>query len=243
MATARLSLSAPFSMAQAECPVSVLRPAREPAGPPSGHCFALPCRARDGAYVTRRCHAAILEHGAESIIPIRQNAILRAIQYLGRALWKRWVGHHIRSRVKAQKNRCTALGRAETEAVASSLQGMGSVRLEALLHHELDASPGSPLGAGVPSAWLRLPSRGQVSTGDIEQEKSRLAVSCRHTALGSFDPARGLPLCCRRSRSGSFGRPLESGRSSCSWGGYWVLEAGVMSGLGQPVDRRDHQHR
>ncbi|WP_394342846.1 transposase [Paenirhodobacter huangdaonensis] len=27
----------------------------------------------DGAYDTRRCHAAILEHGAEPIIPIRRN--------------------------------------------------------------------------------------------------------------------------------------------------------------------------
>ena len=27
----------------------------------------------DGAYDTRRCHAAIIEHGADAVIPIRRN--------------------------------------------------------------------------------------------------------------------------------------------------------------------------
>ena len=116
----------------------------------------------DGAYDTRRCHAAILEHGAEPFIPIRRNGrawkpdcpaaisrneILRATRCLGRSIWKKWSGYHSRSRVEAQMNRlkllgdrimsrdpdrqtaeiqiriaimnrCSALGRAEIEAVA-----------------------------------------------------------------------------------------------------------------------------
>ncbi len=59
----------------------------------------------DGAYDTRRCHGAIIERGANGIIPIRRNGlvwkadcpaaltrneILRATRHLGRALWKKW---------------------------------------------------------------------------------------------------------------------------------------------------------
>ncbi|MBL3610678.1 IS5 family transposase [Rhodovulum sulfidophilum] len=73
----------------------------------------------DGAYDTRRCHAAIIERGADAIIPIRRNGsawkedcpaaiarneILRATRHLGRALWKKWAGYHVRSRVEAQMN-------------------------------------------------------------------------------------------------------------------------------------------
>jgi len=116
----------------------------------------------DGAYDTRRCHAAIIEHGADAVIPIRRNGrawkedcpaalarneILRATRHLGRALWKKWAGYHVRSRGEAQMNclklfgerimsrdpdrqtaeiqlriaimnRLSALGRAEIEAVA-----------------------------------------------------------------------------------------------------------------------------
>ena len=79
----------------------------------------------DGAYDTRRCHAAILEHGAEPIIPIRRNGrawkpdcpaaisrneILRATRCLGRAIWKKWTGYHARSRVEAQMNRLKLCG-------------------------------------------------------------------------------------------------------------------------------------
>ena len=115
----------------------------------------------DGAYDTRRCHAAIIERGADAVIPIRRNGrawkedcpaalarneILRATRHLGRALWKKWAGYHVRSRVEAQMNclklfgerimsrdpdrqtaeiqiriaimnRFSALGRAEIEAV------------------------------------------------------------------------------------------------------------------------------
>ncbi len=74
----------------------------------------------DGAFDTRRCHTAILERGGTAVIPIRKNGrrwkedcpaatarneILRATQRLGRAIWKRWSGYHVRSRVEA-KMRC-----------------------------------------------------------------------------------------------------------------------------------------
>ena len=73
----------------------------------------------DGAYDTRRCHAAVIERGANAVIPIRRNGrawkedcpaavarneILRATRHLGRALWKKWAGYHVRSRVEAQMN-------------------------------------------------------------------------------------------------------------------------------------------
>jgi hypothetical protein len=74
----------------------------------------------DGAYDTRRCHTAILEHGAKEIVPIRKNgrlwrencpaadarnAILRDVRQEGRAAWKRRNGYHVRSRAEA-KMRC-----------------------------------------------------------------------------------------------------------------------------------------
>jgi Transposase DDE domain len=74
----------------------------------------------DGAYNTRRCHTAILEHEATVIIPIRKNgrlwredcpaavarnAILRDVREEGCAAWKRRNGYHIRSRAEA-KMRC-----------------------------------------------------------------------------------------------------------------------------------------
>lgn len=116
----------------------------------------------DGAYDTRRCHGAIIERGADAVIPVRRNdhawkadcpaaiarnEILRATRHLGRALWRKWARYHVRSRVEARMNclklfgerimsrdpdrqtaeiqnriaimnRFSALGRAETEAVA-----------------------------------------------------------------------------------------------------------------------------
>ncbi len=71
----------------------------------------------DGAYDTRRCHAAIIERGATAIIPIRKNGrpwkedcpaararneILRTSRHFGRALWKRLTGYHARSRAEAK---------------------------------------------------------------------------------------------------------------------------------------------
>ena len=74
----------------------------------------------DGAYDTRRCHAAIVDRQATPIIPIRRNGrawkedgpaakarneTLRATKHYGRAFWKHWTGYHARSRVEA-KMRC-----------------------------------------------------------------------------------------------------------------------------------------
>jgi hypothetical protein len=73
----------------------------------------------DGAYDTRRCHGAIIDRGADAVIPIRRNGrawkedcpaatarneILRATRRLGRTLWKKWTGYHVRSRVEALMN-------------------------------------------------------------------------------------------------------------------------------------------
>ena len=73
----------------------------------------------DGAYDTRRCHGAIIDRGADAVIPIRRNGrawnedcpaaiarneIQRATPRLGRTLWKKWTGYHVRSRVEAQMN-------------------------------------------------------------------------------------------------------------------------------------------
>ena len=74
----------------------------------------------DGAFDTRRCHAAILARGGTAVIPIRRNGrfwkedcpaaragneILRASRRFGRANWKRGAGYHVRSRIEA-KMRC-----------------------------------------------------------------------------------------------------------------------------------------
>ena len=74
----------------------------------------------DGAFDTRRCHAAIVDRGGTAIIPIRKNGrlwkencpaararndILRASKRFGRANWKHWSGYHVRSRIEA-KMRC-----------------------------------------------------------------------------------------------------------------------------------------
>ena len=79
----------------------------------------------DGAYDTRRCHAAILGHGAEPIIPIRRHGrawkpdcpaatsrkeTLRATRFPGRSIWKKWTGYHARSRVEARMNRLKLFG-------------------------------------------------------------------------------------------------------------------------------------
>lgn len=71
----------------------------------------------DGAFDTRRCHAAILERSGTAVIPIRKNGrrwkedcpaararndTLRTTQRFGRAIWKRWSGYHVRSRIEAR---------------------------------------------------------------------------------------------------------------------------------------------
>lgn len=77
----------------------------------------------DGAYDTKKCHAAIAARGAEAIIPTRKNGrpwkestagakarndILRATARLGQRIWKRWSDYHRRSLVEA-KMRCFKL--------------------------------------------------------------------------------------------------------------------------------------
>lgn len=77
----------------------------------------------DGAYDTRKCHAAIAQRGAMGIIPTRKNAklwkknapgvqtrndIFRATQRFGSDLWKEWSGYHRRSLVET-KMRCFKL--------------------------------------------------------------------------------------------------------------------------------------
>ena len=67
----------------------------------SADCFAIACRAADGAHDTRRCHGALLERGAGPILPLRRNGrawkpdcpaaisrneTLRATRRFGRAL-------------------------------------------------------------------------------------------------------------------------------------------------------------
>ncbi|CAN0628114.1 protein of unknown function [Burkholderia multivorans] len=79
----------------------------------------------DGAYDTQLCHAAIAARGAQAIIPLRRNAqfwkpghagaaarneALRACQYLGRRLWKRWSGYHCRSLVETKMHCFKRLG-------------------------------------------------------------------------------------------------------------------------------------
>ncbi len=77
----------------------------------------------DGAYDTRGCHEAIAQRQAAAVIPTRSNARLwkkltagalarnetmRAIQRLGRSIWKTWSGYHRRSLVET-KMRCLKL--------------------------------------------------------------------------------------------------------------------------------------
>ena len=79
----------------------------------------------DGAYDTRRCHAAIIERQATPIIPIRKNRrawkedgpaakarneTLRATKYYGRVFWKHWTGYHARSRIEAKMRGIKAFG-------------------------------------------------------------------------------------------------------------------------------------
>jgi len=71
----------------------------------------------DGAYETRKCHDAIAARDAHAVIPPRKNAkpwkptspgaiarndALNTSRYLGRTIWKRWSGHHRRSRVESK---------------------------------------------------------------------------------------------------------------------------------------------
>ncbi len=79
----------------------------------------------DGAYDTKACHAAIIERGAQAVIPPRKNAqawkatlvgavvrneALRACHRLGRSIWKKWSGYHRRSLVETKMHCLKRLG-------------------------------------------------------------------------------------------------------------------------------------
>ena len=79
----------------------------------------------DGAFDTRRCHSAILARGGTAVIPIRKNGRLwkedcpaalarndnlRATRRLGRTIWKRWAGYHVRSRIEARMRNLKSFG-------------------------------------------------------------------------------------------------------------------------------------
>lgn len=91
----------------------------------------------DGAFDTRRCHSAILARGgtgaraflrtggSHALAPIRKNGrlwkedcpaalarnnILRATRRLGRTIWKRWSGYHVRSRIEARMRNLKSFG-------------------------------------------------------------------------------------------------------------------------------------
>ena len=79
----------------------------------------------DGAYDTKKCHAAIAERDADAVIPVRRNGrpwkedgpgsaarneTLRAIKRLGRTIWKKWSGYHRRSLVETKMHCFKMLG-------------------------------------------------------------------------------------------------------------------------------------
>ena len=79
----------------------------------------------DGAYDTRKCHAAIAERDAAAVIPVRRNGqpwtkagpgvearneTLRATKRLGRTIWKKWSGYHRRSLVETKMHCRKLLG-------------------------------------------------------------------------------------------------------------------------------------
>ncbi|MEL6266985.1 MAG: transposase [Pseudomonadota bacterium] len=79
----------------------------------------------DGACDTRKCHDAIADRGAHAVIPPRRSAkpwktvtagamarteAPRSSKNLGRALWRRWSGHHRRSRVETKRHCAKLLG-------------------------------------------------------------------------------------------------------------------------------------
>jgi hypothetical protein len=79
----------------------------------------------DGAYDTKKCHAAIAGRHAEAVIPVRRNGrpwkedgpgvearngTLRAIKRLGRTIWKKWSGYHRRSLVETKMHCFKLLG-------------------------------------------------------------------------------------------------------------------------------------
>jgi len=79
----------------------------------------------DGAFDTRICHDAIAARSAVAITPSRKNAkpckpdtagaiarneALRETKRIGRTIWRRWTGYHLRSRVETKMHCVKLLG-------------------------------------------------------------------------------------------------------------------------------------
>jgi hypothetical protein len=65
----------------------------------------------DGACDTRKCHEAIAARDAYTGAgAIARNDAVNAQRYLGRTLWRRWSGHHRRSRVETKMHCMKLLG-------------------------------------------------------------------------------------------------------------------------------------
>ncbi len=79
----------------------------------------------DGAYDTKDCHAAIVQRGAQAVIPSRKNgkpwketwvgasvrnAALRVCQKLGWGIWKKWSDYHRRSLMETKMHCFKRLG-------------------------------------------------------------------------------------------------------------------------------------
>lgn len=86
---------------------------------------ALASVSADGAYDTKACHAAIIERGAQAVIPPRKNGqrwketlagasvrneALKACRRLGWRIWKKWSGYHRRSLVETKMHCFKRLG-------------------------------------------------------------------------------------------------------------------------------------
>ena len=96
---------------------------------------------RDGAYDTKVCHAAMVQKGAQAVIPPRKNArackatlvgsrmrnkALRAWRRLGWHICKKWIGDHRRRLLETQMPCFTQLGRPRCDT--SLRLGSGSSR-------------------------------------------------------------------------------------------------------------------
>ena len=79
----------------------------------------------DGAYDTKCCRQIILDRDAHAVIPPRKNAkpwkdqtlrsmqrneLLKTVECLGRAIWKKWSGYHRRSLVETKMHCIKLLG-------------------------------------------------------------------------------------------------------------------------------------
>ncbi len=115
--------------------------------PPAARATARCCRScrnqipKDEVIGSRRGHAAIRARGGTAIIPIRingrlwkedwdaailRNDILRATRRIGRAIWKKWSGDHVRSRIAARMRCRKSFG----EPIASRDPGRQTAEIE-----------------------------------------------------------------------------------------------------------------